>query len=185
MDEKQSIDAGIHRWLRAHSILLLRLSLGVIFLGFGLLKYFPGVSPAEELSKKTIDALTFGLVSGDVARLFLATLECAIGLLLLVGRWMRPVVYLLTVVLVGIMTPLALFPGRLFGGPHGAPTLEGQYVLKDFILVAAGFVVASTVPGLVPGADAGRSVQEAEARTDDGEETAEAEWTDRSAVRVR
>lgn len=36
-----------------------------------------------------------------------------------------------------------LLPGRLFSGPHGAPTLEGRYVLKDFILVAAGMVIAA------------------------------------------
>jgi len=46
---------------------------------------------------------------------------------------------------------------RLFVGPHNARTLEGQYVIKDIILVASGFVVASTLPGLVPGTDAAPS----------------------------
>ncbi len=36
-----------------------------------------------------------------------------------------------------------LLPGRLFAGPYHAPTLEGQYVLKDIILVAAGLVIAA------------------------------------------
>ncbi len=45
--------------------------------------------------------------------------------------------------LVGILSPLLIEPGRLFSGPHGAPTLEGQYVLKDLILVAAGMVIAA------------------------------------------
>ena len=44
---------------------------------------------------------------------------------------------------VGILSPLVLLPERLFAGPYGAPTLEGQYVLKDVILVAAGMVIAA------------------------------------------
>jgi uncharacterized membrane protein YkgB len=31
----------------------------------------------------------------------------------------------------------------MFSGPHDAPTLEGQYVLKDIILVAAGMAIAA------------------------------------------
>lgn len=174
MPKRQAADASIHRWLRSHSIPLLRVSLGIVFLGFGLLKYFPGVSPAEGISKKTVDALTFGLVPGDVAIVLVATLECAIGLLLISNRLMRPMIYLLVVQLVGILAPLVLFPSRLFAGPHNAPTLEGQYVLKDIVLVAAGFVVASTLPGLVPGSDAERSAQEAEASPSG--------WIERSAV---
>ncbi|MGI8730009.1 MAG: hypothetical protein ACR2LK_08495, partial [Solirubrobacteraceae bacterium] len=69
--------------------------------------------------------------------------------------------------MIGVLAPLALFTGRLFAGPYNAPTLEGQYVIKDIILVAAGFVVASTLPGLMPGADAQRSKQQrGQPRTD-------------------
>jgi hypothetical protein len=50
---------------------------------------------------------------------------------------------LLAIEFVGILAPLVLLSGRLFSGPHDAPTLEGQYVLKDFILVAAGMVIAA------------------------------------------
>jgi hypothetical protein len=54
-----------------------------------------------------------------------------------VNRRMRRVVWLLAIELVGILAPLVLLPARLFSGPHGAPTLEGQYALEDVILVAA------------------------------------------------
>jgi len=52
-------------------------------------------------------------------------------------------VWLLAVQLIGILAPVVLLTGRLFSGPHHAPTLEGQYVLKDIILVAAGMVIAA------------------------------------------
>jgi uncharacterized membrane protein YphA (DoxX/SURF4 family) len=166
----QAADAAIHRWLVSHSIQMLRVVVGLIILAFGLLKYFPDVSPAEGLTMKTTDALTFGLVPGHIAIVFIASLECIIGLLLIAGRGLRVAIYLLAGQLIGVLAPLVLFTGRLFDGPHHAPTLEGQYVIKDFILVAAGFVVASTLPGLVPGAEPS-ATRRGQPRTD---------WTDRS-----
>jgi putative oxidoreductase len=137
-----------HRWLVAHSIALLRASLGAVFLAFGVLKLFPGVSPAENLVKATTDLLTFGLIPGSVALAGVAVLECVIGLLLIAGgRAMRGAIYLLTIQLVGILSPVVLLTARLFSGPHHAPTLEGQYVLKDVILVAATLVLAATLRG--------------------------------------
>lgn len=130
-----------------HSVAVLRISLGFVFLAFGLLKYVPGAS----LALTTTHLLTFGFV-GDVVPysvglVLIATLECAIGLSLLTGVWLRLTVYLLTVQLVGIMSPVLLLPGRLFSGPYHAPTLEGQYVLKDLVLVAAAMVVATGFRG--------------------------------------
>jgi len=134
-------------WLVAHSIAILRVCLGAVFFGFGLLKFFPGVSPAQDLVEHTTDILTLGLIPGSVALVGVATLECVIGLCLITGRGVRTAVYLLCVQLIGILSPVVLLAARLFDGPHGAPTLEGQYVLKDVILVGAALVIASTVGG--------------------------------------
>jgi putative oxidoreductase len=139
-------ELAVH-WLIAHSIAILRVTLGTVFLGFGLLKFFPGVSPAQDLVEHTTDILTFGLIPGSVALVGVATLECVIGLCLIVGRGLRGAIYLLCVQLIGILSPVVLLAARLFDGPHGAPTLEGQYVLKDVILVGAALVIASTVGG--------------------------------------
>lgn len=147
LDRLDGFDAALHRWLVAHSLTMLRISLGVIFLGFGLLKYFPGVSPAQGLVERTTDVLFAGLVPGPVALAGIATLECTIGLCLILGRGMRLAIYLLAVQMVGILSPLVFFPGRLFAGPHGAPTLEGQYVLKDIVLATATMVIATTLRG--------------------------------------
>ena len=139
-------DVAVH-WLVAHSIAILRVSLGAVFLAFGLLKFFPGVSPAQDLVVHTTDILTLGLVPGPVALVGVAALECVIGLCLISGRGLRAAVYMLSVQLIGILSPVVLLAARLFDGPHGAPTLEGQYVLKDVILVGAALVIASTVGG--------------------------------------
>ncbi|MDT5203066.1 MAG: hypothetical protein QOH34_4588 [Mycobacterium sp.] len=144
-------EAAVHRWLMRYSIIALRISMGAVYLGFGILKYFPGVSPAESLALATAHLLSFGLVPAimpnGVVLVLLATLECTIGLLLIMGRWLRVAIYLLGGQLVGILSPAVLLAGREFAGPHHMPTLEGQYVLKDVILVAVAMVIATTVRG--------------------------------------
>lgn len=133
----------IHRFLVRYSTGLLRVAVGAVFLGFGVLKFFPGVSPAENLVIATTDKLTFDLVPGHAALVGIAALECFVGLCMVARRWMRLAIWLLALEFVGILAPLLLLPGRLFSGPHHAPTLEGQYVLKDLILAAAGMVIAA------------------------------------------
>jgi putative oxidoreductase len=120
----------------------LRLAMGAVFLGFGLLKVLPGVSPAEGLAVETFGRLTFGLVPDDLARLAVAGLEVTLGALLLAGWWPRLAIGLLAITLVGVLSPIVLLPAQLFAGPFGAPTLEGQYVLKDIVLAAAAIVLA-------------------------------------------
>jgi putative oxidoreductase len=131
--------------LTRYSISLLRISLGVVILGFGVLKYFPGVSPAENLVKATMHVMTLGHVPDMVAMVGTATLECFIGISLIVRRGLRATIYLLLLWVMGILSPVVLLPHRLFSGPNHAPTLEGQYVLKDLILFAASLVIATTL----------------------------------------
>jgi putative oxidoreductase len=129
-------------WLNANGRTALRLSMGAVFLGFGLLKFFPGVSPAEGMAVATFDQLTLGLLPEAVSRLFVATFETVLGVLLLTGWFPRIAIGLLAMQIVGILSPLVLLTGELFAGPFGAPTLEGQYVLKDVILASAALVIA-------------------------------------------
>ena len=135
------------QWMVNYSVVLLRISLSLIFLAFGLLKFFPGLSPAEALVKSTLDILTLGLLPAGVSIVLVAIMECTIGLGLITGRFMRLPLLLLGLQMIGAMLPLLLFPGELFGGPFHAPTLQGQYVLKDVVLVAAGLVIGATLHG--------------------------------------
>jgi len=141
------LDTRLNQWLVAYSIPLLRIALGGIFLAFGLLKFFPGLSPIEDLATRTTEALSFGIVSGRGAMVVIATLECLIGLLFVTGRFLRVGVWLLGAQMLGAMSPLMLFPGELFPGSLHTPTLAAQYIIKDVVLVAAGMVIASTWTG--------------------------------------
>lgn len=142
-----AVELSAARWLARHSVDLLRMSLGLVFLVFGVLKFFPGVSPAEGLASQTFAILTFGLVPHDVAMLLIATLETTIGVLLISGRGLRLALTLLAVQMVGILSPLVLLPGEMFRTDPIAPTLAGQYVMKDLILGAAALVVAAKALG--------------------------------------
>ena len=139
----EALEALAARWLARHSIALLRISLGLIFLAFGVLKFFPGHSPAAALAARTLGVFTLGLLPADVDRVLVATLETTVGLCLTTGWFLRPGLLLMGVNMVGILSPLVFFPHELFPRGLTAPTLEGQYVVKDAVLLCAGLVVAA------------------------------------------
>ena len=130
-----------------YGIVTLRVALGIVFLWFGALKFFPNLSPAQTLAVKTIDVLTFGLLPGTVSLVLLATLECAIGLGLISGKLTRLTLLLLAFQMVGAASPFFLFPAEVFTAFPYAPTLEGQYIIKNVVLVSAGLVIGATVRG--------------------------------------
>jgi uncharacterized membrane protein YphA (DoxX/SURF4 family) len=141
------LDTRITRWMARNGILLLRISMGVIFLWFGALKFFPGLSPAADLAARTIERLTFGLVAPDVSILILAVWESLIGLGLIFGIFMRATLLLLFLQMFGTISPIFFFPQEVFTVFPYAPTLEGQYIFKNLVIISAGLVIGATVRG--------------------------------------
>lgn len=152
----EAIDVRITRWLAHHGILVTRLALGLVFVWFGALKFFPGLSPAQDLAARTIERLSLGLVGPQVSVPILAAWESLIGLGLLSGRYLRATLLLLAVQMLGTLTPLVLFPGEAFARFPIAPTLEGQYIIKNVVLIGAAMVVGATVRGGTLVAEPGR-----------------------------
>jgi uncharacterized membrane protein YphA (DoxX/SURF4 family) len=62
----QRIDKTLTRWMQTYGILFLRISIGIVFLWFGVLKFFPGLSPGEDLAIQTMKKLSFGLIPGNI-----------------------------------------------------------------------------------------------------------------------
>ncbi len=142
-----TIDKRITNWMARYGVVLLRVSLGIVFFWFGVLKFFPGLSPAQDLASRTISVLTFGLMPPNVSLLILASWECLIGLGLITGKFMRITLLLLFVQMLGTIMPLFFFPTESFLHFPYAPTLEGQYIIKNMVLVSAGIVIGATVRG--------------------------------------
>jgi uncharacterized membrane protein YphA (DoxX/SURF4 family) len=141
------LDFAITGWMARFGPMLLRVSLGIVFLWFGVLKFFPNLSPAQDLATRTISILTGDLISPAVSLPLLAGWECLIGLGLLLGRGLRGILLLLYVQMLGTLTPLILFPHEVFARFPYAPTLEGQYIIKNLVMISAGIVVGATVRG--------------------------------------
>ena len=124
-----------------NALSFLRISIGIIYLWFGMLKFFQGYSPAEDLAINTINKLTFGLIPEPLNITLLATWECALGILLIVGKWLRTALVLLLIHMVCTFTPLLFFPSVSFKyAPYGF-TLVGQYIMKNIIIICAAVIL--------------------------------------------
>lgn len=143
----QRLDVFVTTFMSKHGVTLLRTSVGVVFLWFGFLKFFPDLSPAEDLAARTIETMTFGIVQPQISLPILALWETVIGLGLISGRFIRFTLFLLLVQMMGTITPLVLFPSETFTQFPYAPTLEGQYIIKNLVLVSAGIVIGATARG--------------------------------------
>jgi uncharacterized membrane protein YkgB len=137
-----TIDRQITRLMAQYGLPLMRVSLGIVFFWFGALKLLPGLSPAEELVRST----TF-FVNPDWFLPVLALWEMAIGLGLIFGKAMRLTLLLLFLQMPGTMLPLFVLPEAVWTQFPHALTMEGQYIVKNLVLVAAGMVLGGTVRG--------------------------------------
>lgn len=146
-DRYDRFDDALTRFLRRHGVRLLRWAVAVVFIWFGALKLFPGASPAEALVKATVP-----FVDPDTFYPILAVWEIGIGVLLLVRPGARLALLLLALQMPGTFLPFFVLPDQCFARfPFAQPwdvfvlTLEGQYIVKNIVLVAAGIVVGGTV----------------------------------------
>jgi uncharacterized membrane protein YphA (DoxX/SURF4 family) len=120
---------------------LIRIFLGVNFLWFGMLKFFPGVSPAETLATMTINVLTFGLIAPIVSMKLLALWEVLVGIGFLSGQFIPFFVRIFMIHMVLTFTPLFLFPELCFTHPPFALTIVGQYIIKNLVFIASGIAI--------------------------------------------
>ncbi len=131
-------------FMAKHALTLLRWAMAVVFIWFGALKLLPGLSPAEEIAGRTISAMTFGLVQPKLSLPLLAIFEMTIGFGFAFARNLRPTILMLMAHMVGTMTPFLFFSHETMAG-FGIPTMTGQYILKNMVFIAVGFVMIGTL----------------------------------------
>lgn len=122
-------------------ILLLRISIGVVYIWFGALKFIPNLSPAESIAKDTIQFLTFDLLPLNIGFLILAIWEVTIGVLLISNFFKRFTVIIALVHLMFTFTPLFVFTKSSFEIPPYTFTLLGQYIFKNIVIICALLIV--------------------------------------------
>jgi uncharacterized membrane protein YkgB len=150
------VEEAFGAWASERGVAMLRVTLGVVFVWFGVLKLCPGLCDVETLAARTMQLLTLGLIPARICLRILAMAECAIGAGLIAGRWMRVVTFCLMLHLSGTFLPMMLLPGETWKHFPYAPTLVGQSILKNIVLIAAAIVVGASafakagVPVIVP-----------------------------------
>ncbi len=132
---------GVSIFLERNQFKILRLCIGVLFLWFGGLKFFPGMSPAESLASRTVDILTFHLLPDVVIIPSLAILEFALGVLLVFTREFKLTFWLLLFHMACTIMPMFILPEVTFKNFPFQLTIEGQYIVKNIVIISAAFVL--------------------------------------------
>ncbi len=114
---------------------------------FGLLKFAPIVLPIDILAEKTLVIITFHLFRPETCLHVLAFSECVIGIGMLTRRFIRLTVVFLFLQLPGTFLPLILLQRETWVHFGYVPTFEGQYIIKNFVLISAGLIVGATARG--------------------------------------
>jgi uncharacterized membrane protein YkgB len=134
-----ALDRRIAGWMHRNGHFILRMGLGIVFVWFGLLKPL-GLSPAADLVRRTVYFLP-----PDVFLPLLGWWEVAIGVGLLYRPLNRIAIFLLFLQMPGTLLPLVLLPEVCFTQVPWGLTLEGQYIIKNAVLIGAALVVGGTV----------------------------------------
>lgn len=133
------VDERIAAFMNRHGTRLLRYALAIVFIWFGALK-FTAFSPATDLASRTMP-----LIPREIFIPMLAAWEVLIGICLLFRPLVRFAIALLAPQMIGTFLPLVLLPGDTWTRFPWAPTLEGQYIIKNLVIIAAAMVIGGTV----------------------------------------
>ncbi len=140
------LDARISLFMGRWGVPLQRYSLGLIFIWFGALKPF-GMSPAQNLVANTVywfdDPMVFIPILG--------WWEVLIGVTMCIRPLIRLSIFLLFLQMPGTFLPLVLLPDVCFTSFPLGLTMEGQYIIKNLVLISAALVVGGTVERLPSG----------------------------------
>jgi uncharacterized membrane protein YphA (DoxX/SURF4 family) len=136
-------DERVIRIMKSYSSIAIRLSFGVIFIWFGILKPLH-LSPAEDLLKATVVWLPFGSPAHWL--IVIGWWEVVIGIFFLFKKTTRLAIILLLTQMVGTFMPLVFLPEVTFQSNNILlPTLEGQYIIKNLIIISAALVLGGDI----------------------------------------
>lgn len=140
------IDLRLIAFFKRTFIPVARFSIFLIFFWFGLIKLV-GLSPASPLAE-ALTAKTIGMEYFDLLFYLLAIVECVIGLLFLFPKATRIVIPLLLFHMAIVCSPLLLVPEYTWQ-QFGVPSLEGQYIIKNAVVIAVAIGIAASAKPLL------------------------------------
>ena len=142
-----TLDIRIIHFFRDISVPIARFGLFVVFFWFGALKVI-GLSPASGLVQALFEH-TISFMGFSTFLILFGLFECLIGILFLIRGMERVVIPLLFLHMLTTFMPLALLPSETWSGLL-VPTLEGQYIIKNLVLIAAAIGIAAHLHPMRP-----------------------------------
>lgn len=140
----EHVDNRIITTLQRIALPAARIAIFIVFFWFGFLKLI-GLSPADALALELVEK-TIGMSYFPTLFFILSLFECLIGVLFLIPRLTRLAIPLLFIHMAMVCSPLVLLPHTVWSLPF-VPTLEGQYIIKNCVIIAAAIgIAAATKP---------------------------------------
>lgn len=136
----EEIDSKLIAWFRKTYLPVGRIAIFIVYFYFGVLKLLD-LSPASPLAN-ALSAKTIGIEYAHTAFIILALFECVIGVLFLFPKATRIVVPLLLVHMAIVCSPLVMVPDHIWVQPF-VPNLEGQYIIKNVVIIAVALGIAA------------------------------------------
>lgn len=138
------LDSKIESFVEARAITVARLAIFVVFFWFGILKVL-GLSPANPLVIALFDeTLSFTQLTADSFLYVFGWFEMVIGILFLIPKLEKVAILVLVLHMVSTFLPLILLPGMTWAKPF-VPTLEGQYIIKNIVIIALAMSIAAHI----------------------------------------
>lgn len=125
------------KWLEFRGWSILRVSIGIIYLIFGLLKFFPQYSPAEDLAGQTINIITLGVIPPEIALMLLAVIETGIGLCFIFYYKFRVIIWITLWHMMCTFIPLIALPHFVYTSAPFSFSIVGQYIIKNLVIISA------------------------------------------------
>lgn len=138
----KTLDLKIIGFFKRAFIPVARFGMFVIFFWFGVLKVLE-LSPASGVVQRLFES-TVPFMAFDTFLILFGLFECLIGILFLVKGAERVVIPMLFIHMVTTFGPLVLLPGETWTSTM-VPTLEGQYIIKNLVIIATAIGIAANV----------------------------------------
>lgn len=134
--------------MQKNTVTLVRYSLFMVYFWFGILKVF-NLSPAEQLVQDLFNQTLAWLLPFSLFYVGFSLFECVLGILFLVKGQEKLAVSLMLLHIFTTAMPLVLLPDQTWH-TFLVPTLVGQYILKNILIIALGFVLLDATKTKLP-----------------------------------
>ncbi len=139
--EIESFDLKVIHFMKKFSLPMARWAIFIVYFWFGILKVF-SLSPANPLVAELLEKTLHGFISFNNFIILFGLFEMLIAFVFIIKGMERLAFLLLVIHLITTIMPLFLLPAVAWQS-FMIPTLEGQYILKNVLIIATAMGIVS------------------------------------------